>query len=63
MKIGYTHIFKFSTTQYPVVKSTDSGGGIAYVLSLQQGVAEAYQTVVLFKGVCRMYSQMPCSNC
>jgi hypothetical protein len=35
MKIGYTHIFKFSITQYPVVKSTDFGGGISYVPSLQ----------------------------
>ena len=36
MKIGYTHIFKFSTTKITVVKSTDSGGGISYVPSLQQ---------------------------
>jgi len=42
MKIGYTHIFKFSATQYPVVKSTDSGEGVSYVPSLQQGVVEAY---------------------
>ena len=35
MKIGDTHIFKFSITQYPVVKSTDFGGGISYVPSLQ----------------------------
>ena len=35
MKIGYTHIFKFSSTQYPVVKSTDFGRGISYVPSLQ----------------------------
>ena len=37
MKIGYTHIFRLSTTQYPIVKSTESGGGFGYVPSLQCG--------------------------
>ena len=32
MKIEYTYIFRFSITQLPpIVKSTDSGGGIGYV--------------------------------
>ena len=35
MKIGYTHIFRLFTTQYPIVKSTDPGGGFGYVSSLQ----------------------------
>ena len=50
MKIGHMHIFKFSTTNIPVVKSTDSGGGIGYVPSLQQ-CSETYQTGIVFGGV------------
>ena len=45
--------FQILFYKYSCVKSTDSGGGLVMYL-LYNSVVEAYQTVVLLKGVCKI---------